>query len=228
MSLEYNNLPTIDAAHEQSKSYSNAPEKLVQIVKSHGLSDKLAVRIIHKHFDLRHGEIALFRTVRAANVDAYLLSPVSAASVNAAPINYAIQDKKLVPVEYTTDDSQLASGALDSQEYAAFRSAYIAEAEKLGVSNLYGISVLPKKEAPPDLTEGEIAGYRATITVPKALFTKAGYTGTQIPNNWKATSKGGVAAGLFCIQIGPIHIGIGKDAPGELGEVINGCVSTLY
>ena len=135
----------------------------------------------------------------------------------------------MVPVEYTTDDSQLASGALDSQEYAAFRSAYITEAEKLGVSHLYGVCVLPKKEAPPDLTEGEIAGYRATITVPKALFTKAGYTGTQIPNNWKATSKGGVVAGLLCIQIGPIHVKVGaEEDSGELGEVINGCVGKLY
>ena len=229
MSLDYNSLPTIDHAHEQSKSYANAPDKLAQIVKSYGLSDKVAVRIIHKHFDLRHGEIACYRTVRAANVDAYLLSPVKASSVTACPINYAIQDKKLVPVEYTTDDSQLASGALDSQEYASFRSAYVAEAEKLGVSHLYGVSVLPKKEAPPDLTEGEIAGYRATITVPKALFTKAGITGTQIPNNWKATSKGGAQPGLFCIKIGPIHVGAGaEETPGELGEVIKGCVSKLY
>ena len=227
MSLEYNNLLTIDAADQEAKSFPNAPENLLQIVRSFGLSDKLAVRIMHKHFDLRHGEIALFRTVRAANVDAYVLSPVSAASVTAAPINYAIRDKQLVPVEYTTDDSQLTSGALDSQEFAAFRSAFVAEAEKLGVSNLYGISVLPKKEASADLTEGEIAGFRGTITVPKALFTKAGVVGTEIPNNWKATSKGGMQPGLFCIPVGPLHISVGKDTPGELGEVINEVVPTL-
>jgi len=233
MSQEYNKLPTIGDAHEQSHTYPNAHEHLAQVVKSHGLSDELAIRLVHKHFDLKDGELPLFRTVCVADVDAFVLSPVAATLVpaNYAPLHYAIQDKKLVALEYTTDELKLAPRQLETQEYAAFREAFVAEADKLGVCHLYGLALLPKKEPPTGLTEGEINGYRATISLPKALFADIEGINKTIPNNWKVTGAGGIQPIFDCIVVqGHRHIvGIqsAQETPGKLGEVIREVIRVL-
>ncbi|KZT33424.1 hypothetical protein SISSUDRAFT_1027656 [Sistotremastrum suecicum HHB10207 ss-3] len=184
--LEYNNLPTVEVAHDASRPLEAVRAALCDLILKYGLQDVFMVRLVHKHFDMHPGEVPVFRPVEVHGVcTAILMGPLSIENqASFSGVNYAISSTgQLAPYEYT---SEVSLGA--PENYPDFVKAFEAALISGGASRVFGLGV--KSARGEDVyTEFELGEYRSTIMVPKAI-APVDKDDVELHTNWSPSPNG--------------------------------------
>lgn len=90
----YNHLPHIADVANVPKDDAKDIADLRALLAKHNLPNGVAIRLIHKHFDLHDGEIMAFKEVTAKPFgNVLVMRPVaSAATLQAHGLNYFVDD----------------------------------------------------------------------------------------------------------------------------------------
>ncbi|KAI0069764.1 hypothetical protein K474DRAFT_1713940 [Panus rudis PR-1116 ss-1] len=83
--IVYNTLQVVSVADKiaQSDTEVKVHVELSKLISRYGLADTFGVRLIHKHFDLQSGEVAVFRKLTMDNVGTvYVMGPQPAGAPN--------------------------------------------------------------------------------------------------------------------------------------------------
>ncbi|KAJ6102873.1 hypothetical protein N7486_005300 [Penicillium sp. IBT 16267x] len=205
---DYNRLPHIDGMKEAAANHAKAHAVLLGLIAAHGVSGKISLHLIHKHFDIPEGRIMVYETVKSiAHKDFVLCSPKVPQRCQSARGLYfkAARGGSMIAYEFTTEPGADLSGHEDF--VAKFASAVL----KLGVGDVFALTALSICPQDKILTEFEMGHVLSTILISDASWLPAHDIVASKSTDWTATSDyaqyaGGSVPGIVqlkCLQTRP-------------------------
>jgi hypothetical protein len=213
----YNTLPLIEDNKDVPKNYAADLEVLRKLLVKHKVPDSINVRLIHRHYDAKEGEVMIFRNVKVPDGNIQVMQPVVAKNcANLHPVQYFVdKDQHLQAYEYTTDETP----AVNLQEFQPFLKEFCRTASERGLERKFGLKIQDESAADlKDWSEYEYPSKRSTIIIPKGLPTPDdNSSGFSVNTEWSSESgskqKGGGRCHSHCHKHCNKHGGRGK-APG--------------
>ena len=162
-SAEYNTLPFVDTAHEDTttKDAAAAREKLLKLISDHGLSDIFSVHLLHRHFDVPEAQVMVYVTVIGSNHPTYqVMAPRNPKDVPSLRGRYffAAPDGSMKAYEYSSEAQP------DITQHHSFCSSFWGEVTRLRMQNVFALGVRPFS-ALTNCTEIDIPDALATVFV---------------------------------------------------------------
>ncbi|MCH8029739.1 MAG: hypothetical protein IH874_07395 [Candidatus Dadabacteria bacterium] len=142
------NPPKFETAKAQLALNEAAIKPLGEVIRAHGLGNKVSVSLLHKHFNLYEDELL----VRNFENNALEIKPESGTGHRTLPYMWSFSklraedDLSVYPVEFigkkdeTAEYANIADSVLENE---AFLKDFSAKLKELHVENTFGLSLIP-------------------------------------------------------------------------------------
>lgn len=184
----YNALPHIREASQFPEDEKSALEDLRSLLTKHQIPAGVSIRLIHKHFDAKDGEIMVFEKVDV---------PIGGTVKVMRPVK--TQDAaKLRGLHYFVDDAgdlqayeYGASEVVDVLRYESFLAEFCQVVTSLGLQCKFGLKLRALEDATKEndnWSEFEFTAKRSTIMIPKGLPVPQGHFDITLATEWNSNS----------------------------------------
>ncbi|KAM0226763.1 hypothetical protein ACHAPO_012097 [Fusarium lateritium] len=162
-SSTYNSLPHISEVNHAPKDFADDLNDLRALLRDHDVPNGISVRLIHKHFDVDHGEVMAFKQVPVPlQGEVVTMGPTMSKGQALHGIHFFVQDDGTFQAyEYIDDDVP------DMSNYQNFLSQFGRTVLEKGLQRVFGLKFSTKEEK--SWTEFEFPGKRSTVMIPEGM-----------------------------------------------------------
>lgn len=193
-SIAYNSLPNIREVSDVPEEQAKELESLRALLAKHNVPRGISVRLIHKHYDTRVGEVMVFKRLAIPSYgDVQVMQPVAASEASKLKsLHYFVDnDGSLQSYEYTASDE-----VVDLSNHQPFVDEFCRFVTERGLGRKFGIKATSE---PNDCSfkEFEFPAERSTIMIPEGLPSPVGEFDISITTEWNA-APGNKGAASCC------------------------------
>lgn len=162
-STAYNSLPCIGEVAHAPQDHADDLNDLRLLLTKHSVPSSVSIRLIHKHFDTKDGEVMAFKEVPVPSIGTVY---------SMGPLHPAQESSQLFPVHYYVDEIGSFQGyeyttaqVPDLSQYTAFLAEFSRTVVERGLHRTFGL----KLNSEMDMTgwvEFEFRDKRSTIIIP--------------------------------------------------------------
>ncbi|KAE9396558.1 hypothetical protein BT96DRAFT_1021267 [Gymnopus androsaceus JB14] len=167
----------------KAQTIGNTRNALCDLIDDHNLTDRLAIRLVHKHFDLEENELAVFQSINVDDValgPVVTLSPLSASNITEyIGKHFLFNGDTLVAYEWIANN---VGDGVDLSKYPEFTSAFIETLVAGNATEIFGLATISDYDKVL-LSEFEIPHLRTTVMVSECLLSPDADTSV-IDTNW--------------------------------------------
>jgi hypothetical protein len=181
----YNKLPHISEVSSAPEDHSKDLEDLRTLLAKHAVPKDVSVRLIHKHFDTKDGEIMVFDKLMLPNLGAVqTMKPVLPfGNEKLRGIHYFVNDAGLLQAyEYSTCEVP------DMSKFGTFLTEFSQLVQERNLQHKFGLKLKVQDELDRrNWTEYEFHQKRSTIMLQEGMPMPDGDSDFTVNTEWKAT-----------------------------------------